>query len=73
MSKPRSSGDIPLNDGHTFRWRIQGDRTPEIYGWIEKDYSLVPATGGWWRTADPDEAARRAAATFNFNVEQENA
>lgn len=59
-----TSGDIPLNNGHVFRWMIQGDRTPEIYAWVEKDHSIVKGTGGFWRTADPIVACARLKANF---------
>lgn len=59
-----TSGVIPLNNGHTFRWMRQGARTPEIYGWVEKDYTVINGTGGFWRTNDPQEAVKRLKQNF---------
>lgn len=67
-TKPRQSGDIAMSGGHMFRWMIQGDRTPEIYGWVEKDHQIVPKSGGFWRTVDPDQAARLAASNFDLTI-----
>ncbi len=60
----KSSGEIELGQGRTFRWMLQGDRIPEIYGWIERNYTIEKGTGGFWRTDDPQEAARRALSNF---------
>lgn len=59
-----TSGEERIGDKLVFRWMIQGDRTPEIYGWLERDYSIVPGTGGFWRTANSDEALARCKAAF---------
>jgi len=59
---------IALSDGHVFRWTLQGDRTPEVYGWIEKDWSILPGSGGWWRTTDAQRAARIAASNHGLSV-----
>ncbi len=64
MTKKPQSGDIAMINGYVFRWMRQGDRTPEIYGWVERDHTIVSKTGGFWRTADPDEAFRRCKASF---------
>lgn len=66
--RPIKSGDIPLAVRHVFRWMLQGDRAPEIYGWVEVDHSIVQP-GGFWRTPDPEEAARRACAAFDLKME----
>lgn len=52
--------DIDLGKGYTFRSMIEGDRIPEVYGWIEKDYAIVKGTGGFYRTPDPEAASRIA-------------
>lgn len=59
------SGDIHLADGYVFRWMLQGDRSPEIYGWVERDHSITHKAG-FWRTADVDEACRRACASYGL-------
>lgn len=63
------SGETTLSGGNKFRWNIQGERPPEVYGWIEKDHSIVKGSGGFWRTPDPVEATKRAAAAFGLEVE----
>lgn len=55
-----SSGEIMLGRGYVFKWTMTGDKVPEIYGWTEKNYSIVPNTAGWFRTIDPEKAARIA-------------
>lgn len=52
--------------GTVFRCQTQGDRSPEIYGWLERDFAIVPGSGGWWRTDDPVEARNRCAARFDL-------
>lgn len=54
----RRMGDIDLGNGRTFRWILTGDKTPEIYGWVEVDYEIVNGTSGWYRTPDAEKAAQ---------------
>ena len=65
-------GEIDLDDGSLFRWTLEGNRSPEIYGWIEKDHSIVPKTGGWWRTDDPEEACKRACLAFDRKIKADD-
>lgn len=62
-------GEIDMAAGHVFRWMIQGERTPEIYGWVEKDHEIVKGSGGWWRTDDPREAVTLASANLDIPLE----
>jgi len=64
MKDKQTSGQIDGSDGRVFRWMLQGDSRPEIYGWIERDYKVEPDSGGFWRTDDPQQAAKRAWAAF---------
>jgi hypothetical protein len=57
-------GDIPLRDGYVFRWMMTGDTVPEVYGWTEKDYSIVKGTTGWFRTTDAEAAAKIALSNL---------
>lgn len=60
----KTSGEFECQNGVKFRWIIQGERTPEIYGWLDRDHSILVGTGGFWRTSDPQEAFNRARACF---------
>lgn len=62
------SGQVDLGNKVVFRWMIQGETTPEIYGWLERDFAIVQGSGGFWRTADPDEALRRVKAAFSAEL-----
>ena len=57
-------GEMEMPNGYVFRWILQGDCTPEIYGWVELNHDIIPGTGGFWRTPDPEEAARRCKEAF---------
>lgn len=59
-----TSGEIPMNDGHVFRWMLTGTTVPEICGWVEKDHTMLNQTYGFYRTPDPDEALKRCKASF---------
>ena len=61
--------DADLGNGYTFRAMLQGrnDATLEIYGWVEKDYSIVKGSGGFYRTDDHVKA--RAIARANLEGE----
>lgn len=65
-----SSGDTPMPNGYVFRWIVQGDRTPEIYGWLEMNHDIIRGTGGFWRTDDPEEAVRRCKVAFPERFEE---
>lgn len=67
----KTTGDIPMSDGTVFRWMLTGTSSPEIYGWQERDHSIVSHSGGWWRTDDPQEAARRCAMANHIEVAEE--
>lgn len=60
--------DVTMSDGSVFRMIMTGTTTPEIYGWLEKDHCLISGSAGWWRTTDPQEAAKRAAANFGLEI-----
>ena len=41
---------------------FQNTETDEVYGWFETaQRALIKGSGGWWRTSDPNDAARKAA------------
>lgn len=65
-----TSGEIEIKEKLRFRWMVQGDRTPEIYGWLEYDHSIVDGTGGFYRTPDPTEALKRCKASFPERFEE---
>lgn len=65
-TKKRSSGEIALTDGHVFKWMIQNPDKPEVYGWVEKDWIIVKGSGGWFRTPDPENAARIAQSNLDY-------
>jgi hypothetical protein len=62
-------GSVKLSDGSEFRWTLSEGSTPEVYGWVENDYSLIPGTAGWYRTTNPMAAARTVAQDLNLKVE----
>lgn len=54
----KTSGIIPLKDGYRFIWIMSGN---EVWGSVEgPDYRMVPKSGGWYRTTDPQAAAKVA-------------
>lgn len=60
-----SSGTISLGDGRKFVWMLSGERSPEIWGCLQSsDGNPIAGTGGWWRTTDAQDAARKAALVF---------
>ena len=59
-----TSGEIEIKEKLKFRWMVQGDRTPEIYGRLEYDHSIISGTGGFYRTPDPDIALERCKTAF---------
>lgn len=62
------SGEIEMTNGFVFKWMMSGTTTPEVYGWIEKNYSILKGSGGYWRTSDPQEACKRAALSFDAEL-----
>jgi hypothetical protein len=57
----KTSGEISMNESNTFCWIISGEKTPEIYGWIEDENRRVKkGTAGWYRTIDPQIALSHA-------------
>lgn len=56
-----TSGKIDLIDGYTFHWMLGGERCPEVYGFTQTpNGATVKGSGGWFRTTDPQAAARIA-------------
>lgn len=53
-------GQIRLSSTQTFHYVISGETAPEVYGWVEDDYIVLPETSGWYRTNNPYAAARIA-------------
>lgn len=62
-------GEIPMSGDNVFRWMMTGTTTPEVCGWIEKNHTILKGSYGFWRTDDPQEAARRASISFNIPLE----
>ena len=59
MSK---GGIIQMGNGFRFFWSLQGGRHPEIFGHVENPKGgIVPRSSGWYRTSDPEAAAKSAA------------
>jgi hypothetical protein len=59
--RTKTAGQIELGDGWKFKWLLEGDTKPEIWGSIEApNGSLVIKSSGWYRTDDPEAAARHA-------------
>lgn len=55
----QTSGIIKIANGHRFLWLRSNNG--EIYGSIENpEYRTVKGSGGWWRTEDPEQAAKLA-------------
>lgn len=49
-----------LSNGDVFK-TYQDNPTDEVYGWNETaDGVIVPKSGGWYRTTDPEQAYRLA-------------
>lgn len=65
-----ASGTIELEHGARFRWNVTGSTVPEIYGWLETAAGAPIGSGGFWRTPDAEEAARRAKTIFAAELEQ---
>jgi hypothetical protein len=65
-----TSGEVPLSGGHVFRWVLQGTTVPEVCGWVEKDHAVVTGTYGFYRTVDPQAAARIAASNLGLELSQ---
>lgn len=62
-------GEVKLKNGHKFRWKMTGTTKPEVYGWIERENgSIITRSAGWWRTTDPEAAAKTAAANFSEEI-----
>lgn len=54
----KTHGRIELDNGHTFFWTLEGK---EIYGWVDDTNGIiVNGASGWYRTNDPEKAARLA-------------
>jgi len=64
-----TNSEITLENGFVFKFMIDGNRTPEVYGWIEKDFEILKDSSGWYRTDVPEDAARYAAAAFKFEMD----
>lgn len=57
------SGKISLKDGYVFYWMAARDG--EISGFVEGPHGgIVPKTSGWYRTEDPEKAARYAETVY---------
>ena len=54
-----NSGIITIANGHRFLWLRSNNG--EIYGSVETpECRPVKDSGGWWRTEDPEQAAKLA-------------
>lgn len=53
-------GTISIDAEHEFVWS-KSPRGSEIWGFIKKSCGTTIGTSGWWRTDDPEKAARLAA------------
>lgn len=69
-NKSNNSGEIALEDDFYFKWTMTGTSVPEVYGWVEKGWSIVKGSTGWWRTAEPQEAAERACANLGYKIKE---
>lgn len=59
---------IELGNGYVFEWMLsgEGDRA-EINGHIlEPKGGILKGSGGWYRTTNPELAAKRAAFAFDL-------
>lgn len=62
------SGRIDLEDQpFYFQWMFDKNRT-EVYGSLNSNetHQIVNDLAGWWRTKDPEEAAKLALDLYNF-------
>lgn len=68
------SGKIPLRDGYHFYWTAA--LGGEISGFIQTpEFTVMPKTHGWWRTDDPQKAAKLAEQLYlkeNADGESQN-
>ena len=55
-------GTIELDSGYSFRYMNDGR---EVYGWVERNHDIVPGTSGFYRTNDPERAAKYAALNLD--------
>lgn len=62
------SGEVAVQNGFTFKWMMSGTTTPEVYGWLEKEWEILKGSAGFYRTPDPEEAAKRAVVSFGIDV-----
>ena len=51
-----------LDDHHVFK--TYNEAGAEVYGWTERDGMIVPKSAGWFRTTDPEAAARIAKSNL---------
>lgn len=55
-------GDVQLDAHRTFKW--YNETGAEIYGWTEENGSIIKGSSGWFRTTDPEAAARMAKSNL---------
>lgn len=53
-------GTIDIGSGYTFKWMLEGNKSLEIYGWVEKDHKIIKGTSGFYRTENEKIAAQIA-------------
>jgi len=59
MSK--NTGIVELKNGYKFSWVLSSGTVPEVFGHVEKPMGgILYGTSGWYRTNDPNEAAKVA-------------
>lgn len=62
--------EIRLGANHTFRFLVEGNKTPEVYGWVEDDLGqTIKGHSGFYRTSDPAIAAKIAASNLGLTME----
>jgi hypothetical protein len=59
-----TQGNIKISNGCVFRWVIQESISPEVYGWVEKNFDIIKESSGWFRTADPILASKIAQSNI---------
>ena len=57
-----------MTNGMIFRGMVSNGTKPEVYGWLELNHDIVKDSGGYWRTDDMAEAAKRCANAFGYTL-----
>lgn len=61
---------LDLGNGYTFEWMLSGD---EIIGHVIKpEGGILAGSSGWWRTEDPQQAAKRALVHLDLPTTSES-